>query len=224
MRSYLKKASLIAALALTPALLAAEPPTLGTFLGQTTSYVLGAGQTSFDIQYLFARAANNNTVYYNVYNTDGSIGSWVAAFAVAGATPTVISPDPTGGVPVTVSVAAALTNRRVEFGLCQGFFVTFTSCTSPLNGPFVTGPGATNAIGLSVADWNANRAGLGVTPNANIISIAAFEDTKIPQSDSDFSDMIIGTSLSRTIPEPSTYVLMFSGLALVGLAARRRRA
>ena len=216
MRSYLRKAGMVATLLCAPVIAGAEPPVLNAFSSGT--FFLGAGVGSFDVQFLFARAVNNNSFFYQVAG-----GAWVGLFSVPGTNPTVPAPAPSGN-PFTVSPGASAVNREVKFAICQGFTANFADCgTGGLNGPFITSVGSLNTKVISAGDWNTARGGLGFAPLSNIVSVAAFEDTPIPVSDSDFSDMVVGTSLLRTVPEPGTYAMLFVGLAAVALTARRRR-
>lgn len=223
MRKYLLKATLaVAAFVALPGSARADSPNLSGYTFLPTVFYAAIGVTSFDVQFLFGRQGLSSSLFYQDTNSPG----WVKILTTAGAYPN----QTTNPAPGTVfsNIAINGQGQQIQFAICSGAPAptSFAGCTNPLRGPFTTGPAATNVRTLTGTQWNAEQATIapnGATTNYN--TVFAFEDqaSNAQFYDGDFNDVVFATSLSTTIPEPTTVALMAFGMLGLAAAARRRR-
>lgn len=112
----------------------------------------------------------------------------------------------------------------VFLGAANAGAVTSYTLTSPLTGIRFASNTDDGNNALQVATADNNFSGFGGDYQAFKTSsgnyVFAYEDWERNAKQGDYNDMVIGMSVSA-VPEPETYALMLTGLALIGIARRR---
>ena len=81
--------------------------------------------------------------------------------------------------------------------------------------------------GGAAATIGQNGFGIFLGPNQasgnNVTTFYFGYDDEVTNQDDDYDDFIVRATVLSAIPEPSTWMMMFGGFALLGLSARRRK-
>ena len=227
MRKTALKAAMAAALFLVPGTARAQDnPSLAGFTVLSTGFFVPTGVTTLDVQFLFGRGANSNTLFYQV-----GASQWIKILTTDGSTFPAQIPTPAPGTIFSgLSLFGAMVGTEVKFAVCTGSLATTanlaTTCGAVSNqeGPFISGIGASNYRALTGAQWNTVRAGISPDGATTAYStVFGVEDVKLATADKDFNDVVFATNLSTTVPEPSTVALVaFGMLGMAGVARRRK--
>jgi PEP-CTERM motif len=80
---------------------------------------------------------------------------------------------------------------------------------------FRNGGGQHNSFGFAILKGQTNRYG-------SFDYILGFNDSY--SGDADYDDFVVGVNFNSVpVPEPETYAMLFAGIGLIGLSARRRK-
>lgn len=204
-----------------------------TYLGtgatrDSNLFLAGAGSFSTSAFWnpIYASGGTNNLNRYNPVDSSNYLfGTRVGcSFAQAKAGNTCLATQL--GMSREISDLAA--GERLVFGL-QALPLVYNSGGSHINLPntqyFFSGLTGNNTDTRGWADGQLHTKILQLDDE---VFLVGFEDTWLGSgstSDRDYNDMVFlfqGVSVTP-VPEPETYAMMLSGVALLGLAARRRR-
>lgn len=118
-------------------------------------------------------------------------------------------------------------NNGFYFGNSDGGVINSTTNSA---GAYTFAAGS--KIGGALDFWfKSNNLGGAIHNGADALGLILSHDKKSAlvlfndnyTGDKDYDDMIIKISITTAVPEPETYALMLSGLALLGAVARRRK-
>ena len=177
-------------------------------VAQAQSFYYTGGNVT--VKYLGASAGDISTLYYKVggaYN----VGSYTALFNNTPVTGTTVGTQVILTVPL-----ATLVGAEVFFRLDNSGVSTNCPCS------WYSGIAGRNADGkVHVATLAGS--GLAAAGGGNYTTAFNYEDRYIPPADGDYNDLNFEIAGVTTVPEPSSMVLMATGILALGVAARRRR-
>lgn len=237
MKAILSRVAATVVLSVATALpLRADPPSLASYTTLDRIFTASVGMSTFDIQFLFGRGTNQNTLFYTVGNSISGASTWTSILTtnnplIGAPFPGQINNPNPGTLFAGISLGGLIAApTEVRFAICQGVFSGSTSnlatTCSGGNGPFTTGPVAPSVRVLTRTQWNTTVlpaiAPDGAAANANLNTVFGFEDLPLNASDLDYNDVVFATNIA-VVPEPSTYALMAAGLAALYAVSRRRK-
>ncbi|MEP6835909.1 MAG: PEP-CTERM sorting domain-containing protein [Gemmatimonas sp.] len=178
---------------------------------QPTSLGFFSAGGNVSVKYVFTSAADNDQLYYKIGNVfDSNLSNYTLLFT---------NNSPASPLNTIVNIGNVAAGTEVVFAL-RNMTQSYTFFT----GPTARNAGDPAAMHVSIIPGASNT----IAPGGGTFNIKfGFEDRQplVGGSDADYNDIQfeIANAVQTVAPEPSSYVLMASGLLALGVAARRRR-